>query len=354
MNISPADYFKSLEECWHDAAAVTGIVEHNYKIANRQVTMALAGAPLHPLMTAPFSHLQSPAEVVDRDLSIRIWDGAASGIAIPPPPCGIEDFTARGELKNFSDDRYRASYQPYGRILNVFDTQRRCAYVGISDATKIHSFERAVPLRPIFGWFMAIYGDQLVHAASVGTERGGVLIVGAGGAGKSNTALGSLVAGLDFVSDDFCVVSADPIPQVHSLYCTSRVRKRDWAALSFPRRNPDEPESEKSLHFLNDYFPGKISAGYRLWAMLLPQIGGTGSPTVQPVSSTAAIAQMASQSASMLPNAGSEVLHRLMKLARKLPTYRLELGTQPKIIPILIRQVIDAAADKMAASVPKL
>lgn len=350
MVVSPGAYFDHILGCWEAAAARVRSTEQFYRIAGCSVRMLYAGDALLPVMAAPFAHLKSKEAVANPDLTIRLFDSAASGIKLPNPPAGFTRFTARGELEGFHDGRYYAAFQPFGRILNVFDSQRREAVVCVSDSGKIASYELAVPLRTIFGWFMPMHGRQLVHAASVGTKAGGVLIIGDSGAGKSNTAIGSLSAGLDFVSDDFCAVSSDPVPEVHSLYGTCRIRRGDWAVLPFERSNTTEPQHEKNLYYLHAHFPGRISPGYPLVAILLPHKGGTGAPRLEPMSSSLAVARLASQSSAMLPDAGEEVLQRLTRLSRKVPTHRLHLGDRPSEIPILIRTLIEAGVPARRAS----
>ena len=81
-------------------------------------------------------------------------------------------------------------------------------------------------MRTLFHWLMELYGRQLIHAAAVGTDIGGALIVGKGGVGKSTTSLASLAAGLRFVGDDYVIVGFDPHPTAWSLYCTAKVSPR--------------------------------------------------------------------------------------------------------------------------------
>jgi hypothetical protein len=172
--------------------------------------------------------------------------------------CAKSDFTARGEFKGFHDGRYYAAYQPLSRTLSVFDSDSGVTVICIADFGRMPSYERAVPFRPVLGWIMPFHQRQLVHAASVGTARGGLLIVGQGGAGKSNTATGSLAGGLSFVSDDFCAVSNDMEPTVHSLYGTSRIHDNDWAALPYPKAIPKIRRVKRVCITCSTIFPNAL------------------------------------------------------------------------------------------------
>jgi hypothetical protein len=346
MTIAARDYFNTMNEGWLRANAHGQPSENYYKIADIDFRIQFAGAPLPVTLSWPFEHLRvSRAPAAGKyQQTIRIWDVSKTGINMPPAPCAKSDFTARGEFKGFHDGRYYAAYQPLSRTLSVFDSDSGVTVICIADFGRMPSYERAVPFRPVLGWIMPFHQRQLVHAASVGTARGGLLIVGQGGAGKSNTATGSLAGGLSFVSDDFCAVSNDMEPTVHSLYGTSRIHDNDWAALPYPKSNPEDPPSEKSLHYLQHHFPERLVSGYPLLGVLLPRKTGDASPTLSPAPLATAVVQMASQSAAMLPNAGGEVLSRLTRMLDGLPAYHLNLGTAPHQIPGLLKRLIEDLA----------
>jgi hypothetical protein len=347
MTVAARDYFNIMNEAWLRASAHGQSGENYYNIANIDFRIQFAGAPLPDVLSRPFDHLRVSRESSAPRLeqTIRIWDASATGINMPPAPCAKSDFTARGEFRGFHDGRYFAAYQPLSRTLSVFDSESKVTVICIADFGRMPSYERAVPFRPVLGWIMPFHQRQLVHAASVGTARGGLLIVGQGGAGKSNTATGSLAGGLSFVSDDFCAVSNDSGPAVHSLYGTSRIHDNDWAALPYPKSNPEDPPSEKSLHYLHHHFPERLVPGYPLLGVVLPRKTADALPTLSPAPLAAAIVQMASQSAAMLPNAGGEVLSRLTRMLDGLPAHYLNLGTSPQQIPGVLKRLIEDLAN---------
>jgi hypothetical protein len=63
----------------------------------------------------------------------------------------------------------------------------------------------------------------LLHAAAIGWNGKGVLVVGRGGSGKSTFSVSCLMAGLDFVSDDYTLVSASGPLQAMPLYTSVAV-----------------------------------------------------------------------------------------------------------------------------------
>ena len=74
--------------------------------------------------------------------------------------------------------------------------------------------------------------QQVVHAASVGTKDGAVLIVGKGGSGKSTSALACLNAGMYYLGDDYTLISNDSNPQVLQPLLFRKSKCRGYRSLS--------------------------------------------------------------------------------------------------------------------------
>ena len=320
-----ADFFDRVHAGWASAAASTGgATKRCCEIAGLLVRFQFAGPALPPVIAPAFAHLEISEGGAEPHLTVRLWDCASSGIAMPRSPCPMEAFTARGELLGFDDGRYHAAYQPLGRVLSLFDRHARLAVVCAADASAIPAVERAAPLRALLGWLMRHHRRQLVHAAALGTPTIGLLLVGRGGAGKSNTALGCLLAGLCHASDDFCAVSCEPQPVVHSLYCTAKVAAGDWAQPSWAPANPDDPEHEKRLYYLEPRFRHRLPARLPLSAMVWPSKTGTGDAALHRIAATAPLLETACQTSMMLPNAGAEVL---LNFCRALPARFPAIGS---------------------------
>jgi len=343
-------YFKVANDSWECAKARAGIIhERHYKIAGLTVRLQFAGPALLSCITPALAHLEFPPTSTEHVLTVRLWDSASANIAMPPAPIPIEGFTIRGELNGFNHGRHHAAYDPTGRILSLYDEKKGLGWFCAHDASTVPTFERAAPLRWIFGWLLRNHGRQLVHAAGVGIERGGVLIVGRGGAGKSNTSVGCLLAGLDFVGDDFCALAVSPRPTIFSLYSSAKLRTGDWARVPLPRVNLNDPETEKNVYYLHSRYAEQIKSHIPIRAILLPTQGNTREPLFERVSPRVPLIELASQSISLLPNAGTEVITILASLVRRLPCYRFHLGSRPELIPTFVSDLIQALAIADAA-----
>ena len=346
---SQSEFFELGQQTWADAMTAAGeTVDRWYEIAGLTVHLHFAGVALVPLLTPALAHLERSPLAAAPDLTVRLWDCSSTGVALPTAPCPLEDFTVRGELRGFHDGRFYAAYEGLGRSICLFDAIQKSAVVGVFDGRGIPTFERAAPFRPLLGWLMRHHNRQLVHAASVGTVDGAVLIVGRGGAGKSNTAVGSLIAGLSYAGDDFCAVTADPIPKVHSLYSTAKLRPGDWARLPFAHSNPGDPPTEKRLYHLLPHFADRIVRDMPIRAVVMPAKGQSGDPTFKPVTPSVPLFEMVSQSMGLLPNSGGEVLSTLSNVVRRVPCFRFELGSRPERIPAAISDLLRTLSPQAA------
>ena len=142
---------------------------------------------------------------------------------MPPPPWTADDYSPRGEISAYCDARYRTGYQVDAGLLSLLDVRRGLGLLWTANAARLPRYELTFPARSILYWWAHVRGLQMTHAAAVGDAAGGVLLVGKGGSGKSTTALACLEAGLSYAGDDYVLISEQPAPRAHSVYCSGKL-----------------------------------------------------------------------------------------------------------------------------------
>ncbi len=175
----------------------------------------------------------------------------------------------------FKDERIHGAYQIGTKTLSILDTKLNTAIFWVPDVCKIPYYERSSPLRTIFQWWAKNYGLQLLHAGAVGKNKGGILLAGEGGSGKSTTALTCLDSELSYVSDDYCLVDMDSHPYAHSVYCSAKIDREGverFPYLASAVENKERLHEEKAFLFLNKHWPKKVSKGFSVRALLMPRI----------------------------------------------------------------------------------
>jgi hypothetical protein len=332
-----------------DAAAV-----RTFEIAGLVVRVVLCGEPLVEVMLPAVAHAElhpgaAAAGKATPDLTIVAWDVRTTGVGLPPAFCTESDIGLRGEIASLSDERFQAAYFTQPRLLCHYDADRRLAFLGVVDATRLAAFERTNPFRAILGWFLRRHGRLLMHAAAVATSDGAVVFGGRSGAGKSTTAIRCLVGGLDYLGDDICCLSCDPAegPFVHGVYSSAKTHRRDWATLPELERfvEPRHHAADKEHYFLARHFAGRLPLSRPVRAIVIPD-HSTGRLGFEPVAAAEAISPIAASTTALLTSAGGEILVGLGAIVRRTPCYRFHLGTDPTLIPGMVADFLaDRAAD---------
>jgi hypothetical protein len=253
--------------------------------------------------------------------------------------------------------------RPFQRILSAFhwlecsvalmDTESLEAIYWVDDATALPYWSKASPLRTLLHWVMQRFGRQLLHAAVVGMEHGGVVITGRGGVGKSTAALLCLEAGLEYLGDDYVVVALDPAPTAYSLYCTAKLN--DEQAANFPGLLPlMEPRSgqrghaepEKTVFRLHPARADRFRDSIALRAILLPVISDQEETFLVAADVYAAERSAAFTTLAHLPRAGRWSQAFIVRLCQTLPRFELRLGRNLAAIPDAIRRFLADVPDQ--------
>jgi hypothetical protein len=90
---------------------------------------------------------------------------------------------------------------------SIFDPAARVGVQLVDKLTDLPPWDSGAPFRILLHFAAACRGWRLIHAATLAVGGKGILIVGAGGAGKSGTCLAGLASGLNTVGDDYVLVA---------------------------------------------------------------------------------------------------------------------------------------------------
>lgn len=335
-------YFEHIYELAHSAAeAAGGFVDRTYSIAGLPVRLRFAGPALVSSITRAFEHLSvsqsSPL------LTICIWDTASTEKRMPPPPWEGDDFLARGVIQGYNDDRIHTAFQHGSGAVSLLDANRDLAVFWVSSAEDLPYWEKGSPLRTILHWWLARNERQLVHGAAVGNDRGAVLIGGKGGSGKSTTALACLESDLLYLGDDYTVLRSDPFAMVYSLYNSAKINADNVARLPHLGEkisNPDRLDSEKALLFVHEHYPAKTVSELPIRAILLPRVTGLRETRLKKTPTAQALTALAPSTIFQLPRAGAEAFKFLAAIAKQVPCFTFEVGTDLSGIPAAIEGLL--------------
>jgi hypothetical protein len=164
--------------------------------------------------------------------------------------------------------------------------------------------------------------------------------------GKSTTTLLCVEAGLLYAGDDYVLLRADPSPFIYSLYNSAKLD--DAALFRFPDfapfvSNPQRTGDEKAVLFVRDRYPERVVSGFVVKALLIPRITPESETKLTRASAIAGLTALAPSTIFQLPGAGAEAFDLLARFAKRVPCYRLDLGTDaaraPELISSLLREI---------------
>ncbi len=324
---STARFFASSSALFGAAANALGTTELSYEIAGRSVLLRCVGTELVGRTDPALSALRHPKSANQPDLTVDLWDSATSGIAMPPPPWPAHEIAPLGLVRSYCDDRFRTAVDVHTASLLTFDAATSRGGFWLHDARRMAYWQSASPLRLILSWWGSARAMQLTHAGAVGHGGRAALLVGGAGAGKSTISLACLGAGLDYFGDDYCLVAVEPVPRVHGVYATAKLRPDALAllpALAGHVRNPSRLDREKAILDLPRSDLGGLPAGAEIRAIIAPRV--TGRVVLRPMTAGAALRAMAPSTIFGLFGATPGSLATLAGLAARVPGYELEVN----------------------------
>jgi hypothetical protein len=325
-------------------AASTDVSVDRYAIGGAAVELRFASPALRERLTPAFAHVAVPAAASAASLTVHLWDSASTGADSPPRPETPAD-QPQGALYHLVEPPLRAAYQPGLETLSVFDSEAGVAWYWVASAFEQPSWDQACPIRQILFWWLAGRGYLQVHGAAVGTEAGGVLVVGTPGSGKSTVALACLDSKLRYAGDDYVAVAVEPSPNVASLYNSAKLEPEHVRGL-LPHllpvlANADRLETEKAVLYVHEHFPERTTAGFPLRAVLVPKLRLARQETrVAEASRATAFAALGPSTIFQLHTAGSAELATMSRLVARVPCYTLEVGADPKTIAPAVLSIL--------------
>lgn len=311
-------------------------ISYNIELAGVFIRLDFAGNALVPYILPAIEHLLVKGATVDPFYAISIWDSDSTGVNFPQSPCTMDAIQIRGELAGFLSDRFESAYFSHARMLSFVDHGKKHGVVCFVNPNEIPAFELSCPLRGIFSWILRRNNVVMVHAASVGTPNGSLLIGGNSGAGKSSTALRGLIGGLTYFGDDICAISINAnLPKTHGIYCSGKVHSSDldlFPALHASNYGHFEEEYDKEIFFFNKDFSSQLQKIGNLKAVIVPHQNPAIEIGFEPLSRANALSIICSSSKLLLPDAGNEIFRVLSSILHQVPCFRFNLGNDPSKI----------------------
>jgi hypothetical protein len=314
---------------------------HDLRVAGTVVRLSFAGSALESVMMPALAHLEISL-VKTPDVTFHVWDSISTDTANVDPPVGWDCLTDRGDIWGFNSSSIRSAFHWIECSLNLLDVPNQTGIFWVRSAETLPYWTKASPFRTLFHWWMEENGGQLIHAAAVGSQDGAVLITGKGGVGKSTTSLSCVLDGMQYVADDYLIVTLDPTPTAHSLYNTAKLNTDQALRLPELEAIASQPApGEKTVLHLYPHRAAQVVASLPLRALLTPSFAN--SPATQFVSASSAVLEGATAFTTMsqLPHSGQHTVDFISRLVARLPGLEMRLGSDLPGVPRAIRGLLN-------------
>jgi hypothetical protein len=332
----------------------TGAITRHVQLGETTTQLRFAGPALLPY-AAPLAHRFGQVEAnQSRHLAIELWDAESTGVSPPPFPCHDDDPLGRGETRRYPEDHARIRFTSGVRprdgtlaVVTVFDERAEVIRYFASSPDQIPWYEQAAPLRSALQWGLTGTGGLFVHAGAVGASGRCILLAGRSGSGKSTIAVAALLAGFDFLGDDYVYLTLDASgadPVAHSLYATAKLTPE---SLILMPQLADHPAlrlrigADKHVLDISALGPQGLRHACPVSAIVIPHLQPGRPGGIEPVTPGAALLAMAPSTVLQVPKPTAAELGPLAQLARRIPAFRLAVGRSPNETVPLLRQILE-------------
>lgn len=351
--VATEEMVAAFERAWSRASGSGSRNVTRVRLAGHVIELRVAGVELARLLSAPLAHLAFPAANgtdAGPDLRIDLWDVAATGEN--PPVEHLRDVFHRTwpfghNVLASTRDEGRVGFETHAAS-TILD--RRAGRIAgyVHDAARLSLYERGKPLQPLLLAWLSDRDVVPVHAGLVGRDGAGLLLGGAGGSGKTTTALLCARSGFEYLGDDYIGLFEDESERFGgaSLYGSTWLEPAHLARFPWlePHAIRGTEREEKRLVLLSEVGPVRLGAELGIRALVLPRVSGREDTTFRPISRARAVLRLAPSSVLQLPFVDAErALARMTSLAGSVAAWRLDLGTDLDRISDRVEEILAEA-----------
>jgi hypothetical protein len=237
---------------------------------------------------------------------------------------------------------YRIHFFDDLNFWQVFDVDRAVGIQWMATRDGYPVWDAGSPLRNFVQWHLGANDTSLLHGGTLALDGTGVLLAGEGGAGKSSTVLAGIFAGLQSVGDDYVLVDASkqtacPVFDTLKQDESGLRRLGQWGHAAIPK---GANWQGKHQFYMPDVTEGVLASQIDLKAILLPHLTYGDQTSITEIDAKSAFIALAPSGVTQIHCDRPRLFSLAGQIARQLPAYRLDLGTDPDEIVTVLRQFI--------------
>ncbi|MCX7304889.1 MAG: hypothetical protein NTV73_11225 [Hyphomicrobiales bacterium] len=310
------------------AFAKGGLIRRDFRLAHLDMTTWFTSAELAELAEAVLVQHES-ARPFSAATQIYALDAHAGGWDMPARWQDGAGFSSREFERILAAGGRRGFYHHDAPSWQFFDPAAGIGVHTLPAPLDIPPWELGSPLRLFIHWAQAAAGRRLTHAATLGLNGQGALIVGASKSGKSGTTLAGILNGLESVGDDYVALDQSASLVAYSVFKTF---KQDLDGLRRVGLDPAQTTSArlnwrgKAEFDASRLAPRSFVNRMEIQAILLPRIAHARRTRIEPATPSEAALALAPSAVLQLPGDESEGFRFFTSVAKRLPAFRVWLS----------------------------
>jgi hypothetical protein len=260
-----------------------------------------------------------------------VWvDRSRVNEQIPYPPFTESQYNGYGQRGFIRSNDWKFLHAPTIGLEIGYHLSTKSGIVVTNGVRHLSIYDRATPFQSIIHWMLEEAHWHMGHAAVIGFQGKGALLVGNSGSGKSTTALSCLVnVDMQYLCDDKCMLSLDPVPRAFAIY--NAVKLNHDVKDRFPFFNDmvvgtDEfAKKGKNLAFLYPDLKDKMVTTLPISTILIPRIKPGIEYGISPASPADAFRVFGPSTSIWVPLSGPANYRFLRTFTERVPCYFLDL-----------------------------
>jgi len=331
-----AEYLESVN-------SIRSFEDRCYRIGEDRIQVRYCDPKLASLLHRSLAHLECDS---GEKPSLTIH---AISRAVPPLALAADDWFSsaiRWKSREMSEHEPFMLYVPgNGGRFDLMLADEHQAVACFRDPDLIPAWDMATPFRDILHAWFRLRGGHILHGAVVADGKHAVMLAGAGGSGKSSSAMACLRhSDLHFLGDDVTLIRDGDRGKrlVHSLYNTAKLLPHDCERFAGRLSQLDDSgrSDGKPTFYTYPDFGDRVAKTRILVGFLLVRPHRAEHAVVSPASPGDTWRAIAPSTMSLLPvDAGG--IKWLGNLAASLPACWLDVGSRREDIPVVIAAALN-------------
>jgi hypothetical protein len=307
------------------------LIRRDFPLARLDLTVWFTNGRLAQLCEATLMRRKADDASATR-AEVYAMDAEAEGWERPAAWREEAGFASRSFERSLAADGLRGFYHHEAPSWQFFAGASATGLQILPTALGIPPWEHGSPLRLFLHWAHAAAGRRLTHAATLGLDGRGALIVGPSGSGKSGTTLAGLLNGLSSAGDDYVLLERAPAVTAHAVFS---VFKQDRDGLRRAGLAPDIfKDTALNWHGKIEFDAAQLAPKafvdqMEIGAILIPEIAHGRRTRFETVTAHEAALALAPSAVFQLPGDEAGGFRFFADIARRLPAFRLLLSEDP-------------------------